>query len=288
MRLAGTALRVAQALERNRHFGDEAIGHDIRRAVEEGVPGPVRGGNGRTAPAAAADVDDAVPLHVEGVQVEVVRPLLVEKGVEVDGDQIVLPRRVAVDPVGPHDARIAVVQVEPEVDVFAVVGHVDLGVLGRGGALERRLLRELGDRGRRPPGEVVEAAVDVRRRLRARGPHRGTAGHQPETGHRRRRPGQTIAGGRRRPGGGVRRRLLLRFRCADAGQEQDEDEARRQAPAGRGPAAARGPAAVHRHRGFSKTGTARPHGRTAFKQALPPAVTSTVPAGGTPCRGEGL
>ena len=110
-------------------------------------------------------------------------------------------------PVRPHDARIGIVQVEAEIEVVAVVGDVDLGVLGRGGALERGLLGELGDRRRRPPRDVVEAAVDVRRRVRARRPDRGSARHQAETGPsaaarrpaRRRRPAAPKPNRRRPP-----------------------------------------------------------------------------------------
>ena len=160
---AGGALRIPEALERDRHLGRVAVLDDLRAAVEQRLPRPI--GEGNRAPLRLVGADDAVALHVVGVEVKVVADLLIHERVQVDRHQVVLPRRVTVHPARPHQTRIGVVQVEGEVDVLAVVGDVELGVFGRRSAVERRLLHELREHRRRAPHLVVEAAVDLRRRV---------------------------------------------------------------------------------------------------------------------------
>ena len=198
-------LRVAEALERNGHLGRVAVLDNLGPAVEQGVPRPV--GDRDRAALLQAGVDHAVALHVVAVEVEVVAALLVHERVEVDRDQVVLPRRVAVDPVGAHDAGVGVVQVEAEVDVVAVVGDVHLRLLRGRIAVERRLLHELGEHRRRAPHLVVEAAVDVGRRVRADGAHPRASGERAiaasDGGRRRLVDARSIrAVGARRGGGG--------------------------------------------------------------------------------------
>ena len=167
---AGGPLRIPEALERDGHLRRVAILDDLRPAVEQRLPGPV--GDGNRTPPRLAGVDDAVALHVVAVEVEVVADLLIHERVEVDRHQVVLPRRVAIHPVRPHDARVGVVQVEAEVDVVAVVGDVDLGLLRRRGAVERRLLHELREHCRRAPHLVVETAVESLAACRSAAPGR--------------------------------------------------------------------------------------------------------------------
>ena len=158
---AGRLLRVADALERDRHLCRVAVIDDLGAAVEERLPRPV---GDRDRPATEIGrVDDPVALHVVGVEVEVVGPLLIHERVEVDGHQVVLPSRVAVDAVRTQDAGILVVQVEPEIDAVAVVGDVDLGPLGRGHAIEGRLLHELRQERRLEPRLVIQPAIDLGR-----------------------------------------------------------------------------------------------------------------------------
>ena len=59
-----------------------------------------------------------------------------------------------------------------EVDVRVVVRQVDVGVLGRGRAVQRPLLDEPGDPCGVPPDGIVESTVDVGRGSGPHGPHR--------------------------------------------------------------------------------------------------------------------
>jgi len=68
--------------------------------------------------------------------------------------------------------------IEREVEIVRVVGDVDFGLLGRGRTVEGRLLHELCDEGCRLPCLVVEAAVDIRRRVGAGWTHRRAVGNQ--------------------------------------------------------------------------------------------------------------
>ena len=122
--------------------------------------------------------DDAVALHPVGIDVEVVPSLLVHEGVEVDRQEIVHRRPIAVYAICSHDRPVLIVCVKREVDIFRVVGDVDLGLLRRGRTVEGSLLHELGDQSCRPPHFVVEAVIDHWRGVGAGGPHRRSPGNQ--------------------------------------------------------------------------------------------------------------
>ncbi len=159
--LALAARRIAQALERDGHLRRPAVVDDSPARFEQRVPGPVAAPT--HGPEAAAPAPQyCVPLDAVGVHREAVGPLLVEEGVEDHRDPVVAPGLVAVDPVGAHLGRVAVVGVEGEIEVVGVVGDADLGPLGRGRALDRVGLDEVGHEGRRAPDRVVEAPVHVR------------------------------------------------------------------------------------------------------------------------------
>ena len=103
VRPAAGALRVAQALERNGHLRREPVRHESPGGGEQGIPRLVAAREPAAAPAApppepapAARVDDGVALYSVRVHGEDVRPLLIEKRVEVDGDEIVAKSAVAV------------------------------------------------------------------------------------------------------------------------------------------------------------------------------------------------
>ena len=130
---------------------------------------------------AATRGDDAVALYPVRVDVEVVPPLLVHERVEVDGEEIVHRRPVAVYAVGPHDRRVLIMRIETDVNFFRVVRDIDLGLFGRGRTVEGRLLHELGEQGCRFPHCFVQAAVDHGWRVDASGPHRGSPGNQART-----------------------------------------------------------------------------------------------------------
>ena len=128
------------------------------------------------APTTAPGAEDRVALYAVAVDRENIRPLLVEEGVEVDGEEVVGP--VAVDAVCPHHRRVRVVCVETKVDIGAVVGDVDLGLFGRRRTIERLLLHELGDPRGVSPHSIVEPSVDRRRRVSACGSHGHTTGQR--------------------------------------------------------------------------------------------------------------
>ena len=166
VRLSLRGRRVAEALEGDRHLGDEAVLHDPRPGLEEGVPRPVRRRDrlgdrpGACPEAAPSDRHDAVPLDPVAVDVEVVAALLVEEGVEVDRHQVVRRGAVALHPVRPHHGDVLVVDVESEVDVVGVVGDVGVRRLRARGALDRGLLGELRQVLGAFPRLVVEDAVE--------------------------------------------------------------------------------------------------------------------------------
>ena len=190
MRDVAVLRRVAQALERDRHLGREAVLYDLPAAVEQRVPGRVSGRDlvageaaaaaagppAAPAPAVSPRVDNRVALHAVAVDAEAVGAVLVEERVEVDRDVVVLERLVAVDAVGAHQARIGVVGVHREVEVLAVVGDPDVGGLGRRRPLHRALLHEVGDVEGVPPDGVVEPAVDARALAGPRRTHGRTSG----------------------------------------------------------------------------------------------------------------
>ena len=174
--LIPSPLGVSQALEGDRHLCRIAVLHDLTASLEQCVPRAIRVRNGTPTPTPCAD--DTVALHPISVDVEVVPPLLVHEGVEVDRHEIVRGRPVTIHPVRSHDRGILIMRIKPEVDIFRVVGDVDLGLLRRGGTVEGSLLHELGDQGCRSPHFIVEAAVDFRRRVDAGWTHRRTVGNQ--------------------------------------------------------------------------------------------------------------
>ena len=111
--------------------------------------------------------------------------MLVHERVEVDRHEIVHHRSVAVHPVRAHDGRVFVMCVEPEVEIFRVVGDVDFGRLGRGRTVEWRRLHEFGEHCCGLPHFVVEAAVDFRRCVGTGWTHRRTVGNQTGVIHDR-------------------------------------------------------------------------------------------------------
>ena len=198
--------RIAQAFERNRHFGGPAVVDQCAARVEQGVPrrvapwhaGPATTKSTTAAAAAsaaattatattatAARVHQRITLHAVPVEREDVCALLVEKRVEVDRDGVVAEIcPVAIDPVGAHHSRIGVVGVHAEVDVAVVVGDEDLGVFGRRGAFDRALLDELGDASRTLPDRVVELSVNAWRVVRPGGGHARATGEDAGKGRR--------------------------------------------------------------------------------------------------------
>ena len=112
---------------------DEAVVHDSRRRCRRARPmiASPRGTPSRPRPQPRV-VEHGVALYAVTVHREDVRPLLVEERVEVDEEEVVLERLVAVAAVGAQQAGIVVVRVEAEVQVVAVVGEKDVGRL-RGG-----------------------------------------------------------------------------------------------------------------------------------------------------------
>ena len=181
-------LRIAQALERDGDLGGEPVGNDPAGAVEQGVPRRIaeRQPETRTAAAAAAAEAAAAPrahnrvhLHAVGVDTEGVRALLVEERIDVHPEHVVPGPHVAVLAVGAEQLRIREVRVEANVEVGAVVGDIDVGILRRSLAGARRELHELGDADRTAPRSVIQPSVDGRRSGGARRPHRGPPGQDP-------------------------------------------------------------------------------------------------------------
>ena len=168
MRRPGLPPRIAEALEGNRHLGDEPVADELGRGLEEHVPRRVAARHAEAAAPDGARPQDRVPLHAITVHREHIRPLLVEERVEIDQEQVVLDRLVAVSPVRADHARVGVVRMQPDVEVGAVVGEVDVARFAGGDAVERPALDELGDVGGVAPDRVVEPAVDHRRLRQSR------------------------------------------------------------------------------------------------------------------------
>ena len=177
MGLVPSPAGVPQALEGDRHLRGETVLHDLATGLEQRVPRAIRSRNRATAMATPRG-DDAVALYPVRIDVEAVPPLLVHEGVEVDREEVVHRRPVAVYTIGPHDRGFLIMSIKTEVDFFRVVRDIDLSLLGRGRTIEGRLLHELGKQSCRFPDFFVQAAVDHRRRVDAGGPHRGSPGDQ--------------------------------------------------------------------------------------------------------------
>ena len=195
VRRGAAAPRVAQALERNGHLRREPVLYHPPGGIEEGVPRPVAAGRTEEPPgpaavaaaaaesaAAAARAENSVGLHAVRVDREHVRPLLIEKRVEIDHERVVARRPIAVRAVRAQHVRVGVVRVEAQIDIGAVVGDEHLRRLGAGRAVERRELHELRDTDRGGPRLVVQPAVDGRRRVDDRRTHRRPPGQHAGAG----------------------------------------------------------------------------------------------------------
>ena len=112
---------------------------------------------------------DAVPAHGK-----LVRALLVEKWIKQHRHLVVAATLVAVGAIDPHHRRFAVMRVEGEVHVVAVVRHPHFGLLAAGCPRHRRDLHELGDVRRGLPDGVIETTIDLRRRGRPGNNRTGT------------------------------------------------------------------------------------------------------------------
>jgi hypothetical protein len=152
---------VTQLAERHPELGAPSllvVGH---LAVPHGVPGRV--------PLLLAVAEDQVDLAAAGREVELEAGALVVVAVEADADdvagEIVAPAGVAVD------LRRVVVGADREVDVPVVVEDLELGPLGGGSTLRRRLLGVVARPFALLPRFVVEATVDHG------GLHREALGH---------------------------------------------------------------------------------------------------------------
>ena len=202
-------LRIPEALERNGHLCDEAVGDDAGGGLEEHVPGGVAAGDAEAAAPRGPRPQNRVPLHPVAVHREDVGPLLVEERVEIDQEQVVLDGLVAVAPVRAHHARIGVVGVQAQIEVGAVVGDVDVARFAGRGAVEGPALDERGDVGGGAPDGVIEPAVDHRGGLRPRRPD----DRPPRVGR----------------GAGTRRRLRRRLgRCRRTGGAGETERQRHQ------------------------------------------------------------
>ena len=188
VRRVAVPLRIPQALERNGHLRREPVLDHAPAGREQGVPGPVSARQSPPAPASAPAAESAAPaaradygVALDAVRVhrEDVRALLIEKRVEVDGDEVVAKRLVAVGTIRADRVRLRVPRAEAEVDGGAVVRQIHLGRLGRRRAVERLELNEFGDRNRVGPRVVVQTAVDGGRRAHADRPHHRPAGQHP-------------------------------------------------------------------------------------------------------------
>ena len=106
-------------------------------------------------------------MHTVAVHAEGVAALLVLERVKEHGHGVVAAGLIAIGAVRANDRRVAVVRVDADVELLAVVGDVDVGRLGGRRSLDRPLLREFGDlRGGRPD-RVIEAAIHLGRRVDA-------------------------------------------------------------------------------------------------------------------------
>ena len=110
-----------------------------------------------------------IGLHAVPVDREDIRPLLVDEGVEVEGDYVVLGRLVPIGTIRANEGGVGIVGVHPEVEMSVVVRDVDLGCLTGGRAIERPQLNEIRDAGRILPDDIIQSAVDVRWVRRAGG-----------------------------------------------------------------------------------------------------------------------
>ena len=101
------------------------------------------------------------PPDTVAVHGEYIGSVLIKKWIEVDGKYVIAAAGlVTVTTIRAHDAGVLVVCVESQVDVCAVVGHVDVSGFTRGCAIQRCLLDKVGNSGCGLPRHIIESTVD--------------------------------------------------------------------------------------------------------------------------------
>ena len=122
-----------------------------------------------------AAAQDGIALDTVAVDREDVGALLIEERIDIDAHRVVAPGLIPIDAVRADQLQVGIVRVDAEVQIFAVIGDIHFGLLGRRRAVERLLLEELADARGGAPDRIVETAVEPRRLVGPDGGERGSA-----------------------------------------------------------------------------------------------------------------
>ena len=80
---------------------------------------------------------------------------MIEKGIEIKRDVVIVKRLVSVNTIGAHDAWVAVMCVHGYVQILAVIGDPNVGIFCRRRSFNWVLLDKLSDVNRILPNDVI-------------------------------------------------------------------------------------------------------------------------------------